>query len=285
MAPPMEADIRVLVADSHGMVRSALRRLLAEEPGVRLAGEVGRSRDLLAAARSARPDVVLLEWELPGLATGDDRRDGGAVLQQMRWLFYELHALSSHPDVVVLSGWPQAQKAALRAGADAFYSQGSPPHQLLGSLRALARQRQARRRMPGNLSTDDESVQQMEAKMNIKNYRKVKAEQEDPGVTLRWLISELEGAPNIAMKLYELAPATAGPVHVHAWEDEVFVLRGTGAVVGPEGEVAIGEGDVIYIAPRERHQFVNKGQQELCLLMAVPQSEQVTLAGGAVEHA
>lgn len=116
--------------------------------------------------------------------------------------------------------------------------------------------------------------------MNIKNYRKVKAEQQDPGITLRWLISELEDAPNVAMKLMELAPATIGPVHTHAWEDEVFVLRGTGAIVGPEGEVAIGEGDVIYIPPRERHQFVNKGEQELCLLMAIPQSEQVTLAGG-----
>ena len=70
--------------------------------------------------------------------------------------------------------------------------------------------------------------------MNIKNYRKVKAVQQDPGVTLRWLISELEDAPNVAMKLYELAPATIGPVHTHAWEDEIFVLRGNGAVVGPE---------------------------------------------------
>ena len=48
--------------------------------------------------------------------------------------------------------------------------------------------------------------------MNIKNYRKVKAEQQDPGITMRWLISELEDAPNVAMKLMELAPATIGPV-------------------------------------------------------------------------
>ena len=60
------------------------------------------------------------------------------------------------------------------------------------------------------------------------------------------------------------------------------MLRGNGAVVCPEGEVAIGEGDVIYIPPRERHQFVNKGERELCLLMAIPQSEQMTQAGGVV---
>jgi mannose-6-phosphate isomerase-like protein (cupin superfamily) len=61
----------------------------------------------------------------------------------------------------------------------------------------------------------------------------------------------------------------------------VFVLRGRGAVVGPEGEVAIGEGDVLYIPPRERHQFVNQGDDDLCLLMAVPKSEQMTLAAVA----
>ncbi len=114
--------------------------------------------------------------------------------------------------------------------------------------------------------------------MNIRNYRKIEAEQQEPGITLRWLISELEETPGVALKLYELAPGVVGPIHTHVWEDEVFVLRGRGAVVGPEGEVAIGEGDVLYIPPRERHQFVNKGDTDLCLLMAVPKSEQMTLA-------
>jgi quercetin dioxygenase-like cupin family protein/CheY-like chemotaxis protein len=272
--------VRVLVADSHITVRSALRRLLDEEPELSLAGEVMRAKELLPAARSVQPDVVLLEWELPGLAADDDRPERGSALQNMRWLFYELHALSCHPHLVVLSGWPQAQKVAMLAGADAFLSKGSPPLQVLGSLRAIARQRRARQRRRGGTSPEDETDHEQEARMNIKNYRKVKAAQQDPGITLRWLISELEDAPNVAMKLMELAPATVGPVHTHAWEDEVFVLRGAGAVVGPDGEVAIGEGDVIYIPPRERHQFVNKGEQELCLLMAIPQSEQVTLAGG-----
>jgi quercetin dioxygenase-like cupin family protein len=117
--------------------------------------------------------------------------------------------------------------------------------------------------------------------MNIRNYRKVQAEQQEPGITLRWLVSEMEEAPSVALKLYELAPGVVGPVHTHVWEDEVFVLRGRGAVAGPEGEMAIGEGDVLYIPPRERHQFVNKGDGDLCLLMAVPKSEQMTLAAVA----
>ena len=116
--------------------------------------------------------------------------------------------------------------------------------------------------------------------MKIKNYRKVKAEQLEPGITLRWLIGELDEAPNFALKLVELDSEVISPVYTHPWEDEVFVLRGSGALLGPEGEVAIGEGDVIYIPSMERHQFANRGEQELCLLMSVPIAEQMSLASG-----
>jgi DNA-binding NarL/FixJ family response regulator len=271
--------IQVLVADSHVTVRLALRRLLAEEPDLCLAGEAVRGRDLLAEAQSLQPDVVLLEWELPGLPPAGD---GCAVVSQpLRTLFYQLHASAPHLQVVVLSGWPQAQTAALLAGADAFVSTGSPPQVLLSTLRTLSRQRSVRAGLHNGGPSDSDFKPEPEVSMNIRNYRKVKAEQQEPGITLRWLISELEEAPSVALKLYELAPGVVGPVHTHVWEDEVFVLRGRGAVVGPEGEVAIGEGDVLYIPPRERHQFVNKGDDDLCLLMAVPKSEQMTLAAVA----
>lgn len=253
--------IRVLLADSHVTVRSALRRLLDEEADLALVGEATRAGELLTMAQAHRPDVVLLAWELPGLGVGGQ---GGAA-QPPRRLFYQLHALAFHPRVVVHSGWPQAQPAALLAGADAFVSQGSPPQHLLTTVRTLA----------------SGQTRQLEARMNIRNYRKIQADQQEPGITLRWLISELDEGPSVALKLYELAPGVVGPVHTHVWEDEVFVLRGSGAVVGLEGEVAIGEGDVLYIPPRERHQFVNQGDGDLCLLMAVPKSEQVTLAAVA----
>jgi DNA-binding NarL/FixJ family response regulator len=263
--------IQVLVADSHVTVRSALRLLLAEEPGMCLAGEATRARELLVQAQALQPDIVLLEWELPGLPAVARRAD---AQQPLRRLLYQLHASAPHLRVVALSGWPEAQGAALLAGADAFVSTGSSPQHLLTTLRTLGPNK--RRGFAG-----DHPIQDSEATMNIRNYRKVQAEQQEPGITLRWLISELEEAPSVALKLYELAPGVVGPVHTHVWEDEVFVLRGSGAVVGPEGEVAIGEGDVLYIPPRERHQFVNKGDGDLCLLMAVPKSEQMTLAAVA----
>jgi quercetin dioxygenase-like cupin family protein/CheY-like chemotaxis protein len=275
--------MRVLVADSHVTVRKALRRLLDEEPDLVLVGEVTCARELLAQARAMQADVVLMEWELPGTPGGEDRSGRGEALQAMRRLMYQLHALPAHPQLVALSGWPETQKLATLAGVDAYVSKGSPPWQLLTTLRGIAKERKSRHSRRRSQSPTDPVRQEPEVTMKIKNYRKVKAEATEPGITIRWLISELDDAPNFAMKLYELAPATISPVHTHAWEDEVFVLRGQGAVVGPDGEIAIGEGDVIYIPPMERHQFVNAGERELCLLMSVPISEQVSLGSGVGE--
>lgn len=275
--------MRVLVADSHVMVRNALRRLLDEEPDLVLVGEVACANQLLAQAQAMQADIVLLEWELPGMPDHRGRAARSEVLQTMRRLLYRLHTLPSHPQLVALSGWPEAQDSAVLAGVDAFVSKGSPPWQLLRTLRSIARERESRRLPWLSPSPRNPVHHEPEVTMQIKNYRKVRAEEREPGITVRWLIGELDGAPNFAMKLYELAPATISPVHTHAWEDEVFVLRGQGAVLGSEGEIAIGEGDVIYIPPMERHQFVNTGESELCLLMSVPISQRVSLGSGVGE--
>lgn len=272
--------MRVLIADSHVTVRTALRRLLDQEPELSLAGEVVRVGELLAQAQSAQPDVVLIEWELPGLPQGGDMAGWKDTLQARRRLLYQLHTLPPHPHVVALSGWPQAQRAALLAGVDAFVSKGDPPRELMATLHRVIGERKSRRIGPYTPAAQGPDIVQPEVGMKIKNYRKVKAEQLEPGITLRWLIGELDEAPNFALKLVELDSEVISPVYIHPWEDEVFVLRGSGALLGPEGEVAIGEGDVIYIPSMERHQFVNRGERELCLLMSVPIAERISLASG-----
>lgn len=114
--------------------------------------------------------------------------------------------------------------------------------------------------------------------MRIRNYRRIKAVGHEPGVTIRWLTSELDDAPTFAMKLFEIEPGASSAVYTHAWEDEVFVLRGQGTVIAREGEFPLREGDVIYIPPMENHQFISMGTEPLCLLMAVPIQERATLA-------
>lgn len=115
--------MRVLVADAHQEVRWALRTAIREEPGLTMAGEVSDAEQLLNEVRVQHPDVILLEWELPGQC-GEE-------------LLASLGSLNHGFRVVVLSGQPGAKKAALAAGADAFASKADTPQQLLAALRSL----------------------------------------------------------------------------------------------------------------------------------------------------
>jgi adenylylsulfate kinase len=106
----------------------------------------------------------------------------------------------------------------------------------------------------------------------VRNYRQVRAQPvvKEPGVAVRWLVSELDHAPNFALRLYELAPGAKTRAHTHYWEHEVFALSGKGAVIGLEGEVPLCEGDIVFVPPAEQHQFVNRGKQPFRYLMVVP---------------
>ena len=115
--------MRVLLADDQKKVCSALRLLLEQEPGLSVVGEAVEAEELLAQVEVTQPDLVLLDWELPGLRTHD-----GLVT---------LRTLCPHLKVIALSGQPEARQAALTAGADAFVSKGDPPEQLLATLHTV----------------------------------------------------------------------------------------------------------------------------------------------------
>lgn len=90
------------------------------------------------------------------------------------------------------------------------------------------------------------------------------------GVKMRWLINKEDGAPHFAMRLFEIEKDGYTPWHTHEWEHEVFILQGEGKLVSDEGEKGFKEGDVIYIAPMEKHQFKNGGEATLKFLCMVP---------------
>ena len=108
--------------------------------------------------------------------------------------------------------------------------------------------------------------------MIVKDYRQVTPEDfvEAPGVTVRWVISEKDGAPNFAMRVFEVEPGAASPLHTHPWEHEAFILAGTGCVRSKDGETPFQEGDVVFVAPEEKHQFVNDGDSALRFICVVP---------------
>ncbi len=114
--------MRVLLTNGQIQGCSALRRLLEQESELIVVGEVVQVEDLLAQVRETQPDLVLLDWELPGLRGAD--------------LLLALHALCPLK-VVVFSKRKEARQQALSAGADAFASKREPQEWLLTMLRKV----------------------------------------------------------------------------------------------------------------------------------------------------
>jgi quercetin dioxygenase-like cupin family protein len=93
------------------------------------------------------------------------------------------------------------------------------------------------------------------------------------GVSIQLLISDAEGAPTFAMRLFELAPGGHTPFHEHAWEHEVYVVRGPVQVVAEVGPSEVNTGDAVLVSPGERHQFRNDGETLARFLCVVPHPE------------
>ncbi len=112
--------------------------------------------------------------------------------------------------------------------------------------------------------------------MKINHYEKVAQApvtmEGSSGCQVRWLVDETTGAPNFAMRQFEVAPGGYTPRHSHPYEHEVFVLEGQGTVT--EGDVthALKAGDFVLVTPDEVHQFRNTGSAPLKFLCLVPNS-------------
>ena len=90
------------------------------------------------------------------------------------------------------------------------------------------------------------------------------------GVGIRRLIDAKTGAPNFAMRHFEVAPGGCTPRHTHAWEHEVFILSGEGVARGNGQDNAVRPGDVLFVPGGDEHQFRNTGAQPLTFLCLIP---------------
>ncbi len=115
----MRPKMRVLIADDQPSVRSALK-LVLEQQGIEVAGDVSDSGELLAWFKTNQADLLLLDWELPN-------QPGKKIIPILRAQYPRLA-------VIVLNSRPQTRTEALSAGADGFVSKGDPPEYLLSLL-------------------------------------------------------------------------------------------------------------------------------------------------------
>lgn len=111
--------------------------------------------------------------------------------------------------------------------------------------------------------------------MKIEHYQQTELQPAEgcEGVGVRWVISKEDSAPHFAMRIFDVLPGASTPYHQHPWEHEVFILQGEGAVKTEEGERPFAAEYVIYIAPNELHQFLNKGKDILRFICLVPHVE------------
>lgn len=118
--------LTVLVADDAVVIRDRLVTMLGELPGVAIIGQTGSGAETLASIRALKPDMVMLDLNLPG-GSGLD------VLRQMA-------AEQLQATVIVLTHFasPEYECAALAAGAHAFFSKSQQFTQAIEMIRQLA---------------------------------------------------------------------------------------------------------------------------------------------------
>jgi two-component system response regulator DesR len=119
--------IRVLLAEDQALVRGALAALLELEDDIEVVGQVARGDDVLGAALAARPDVALLDIEMPGL-------DGLAAAAQLRGALPGTRVL-----MVTTFGRPGYLRRAMAAGASGFLLKDAPAADLAAAIRRVAR--------------------------------------------------------------------------------------------------------------------------------------------------
>ncbi len=115
--------MRVLLVHDRAQGCSTLKQVLEQEPELSVVGELDEVQDLLTLVSKTKPDLLLLDWELPGVQIGN--------------LLSTLHASSNSMKIVAFSEREQARQEALTAGADAFVSRQDPQEWLLTTLRTV----------------------------------------------------------------------------------------------------------------------------------------------------
>jgi two-component system response regulator DesR len=115
--------IRILLAEDQGMMRGALAALLDLEPDLEVVAQVPSGDQVVATALGARPDVALLDIEMPGL-------DGIAAAAELRTALPGCKVL-----ILTTFGRPGYLRRAMEAGASGFLVKDGPAEQLAEVIR------------------------------------------------------------------------------------------------------------------------------------------------------
>ena len=125
-----EAPVRLLLAEDQVMIREALAALLSFEGDMEVVAQVGRGDEVVKAAQDTKPDVAVLDIEMPGL-------DGLAAAAELKKILPGIKIV-----ILTTFGRPGFLRRAMQSGVSAFIVKDSPPDRLATAVRkALAGER------------------------------------------------------------------------------------------------------------------------------------------------
>ncbi len=117
---------KVMIADQDAEIRQALRLVCEEHLNNALVFEVTAEDDLFIRMEATHLDILLLEWELPGMTPS-------ILLRRLKEMWGQTH-------IIVLSNRPEIRHEALDEGARGFVYKGDPPDELIALLHQLVKQ-------------------------------------------------------------------------------------------------------------------------------------------------
>jgi DNA-binding NarL/FixJ family response regulator len=121
----MNKNIDILIVDDHPIVRDGLEAILSTQPDLQVSGAAASGEEALALFEKQRPDVVLLDLEMPGM-------DGVEVIRQLR-------KKSPGVRIVVFTAFDTDERilSALQAGAKGYLLKGVPRSELFAAIRVV----------------------------------------------------------------------------------------------------------------------------------------------------
>ncbi|MEV7224421.1 response regulator transcription factor [Streptomyces sp. NPDC093681] len=122
---PRSHPVRVLLAEDQGMMRGALALLLGMEADIEVVAQVAAGDEIVAAALAHRPDIALLDIELPGLSGLDAAAELREQVPGCRVL------------ILTTFGRPGYLRRAMDAGAAGFLVKDGPVEELAGAIRRV----------------------------------------------------------------------------------------------------------------------------------------------------
>jgi DNA-binding NarL/FixJ family response regulator len=122
----MKTPISILVVDDHEMVRSMLKRRLESEPDIKVVGGVGTADQAVAMAQQLKPDIVLMDIDMPGMTCFEAAK---IIMQQ-----------NSEARVIFLSAYVHDRyiEQAMSVGAWGYVAKTQPDESVITAVRNVA---------------------------------------------------------------------------------------------------------------------------------------------------